>query len=138
MRRLAVVPLLGALLLPVTALAAGDKLSQSASITVGDLVAMQIESLLRIRSEFSDAPVAVTYDRSKKQLVVTIAGGREGVEGAKEALEKVKVLLVTEIAYSIKKSRSIDLVEDDFTLVYFNRRKNQELVRREGGKFVMP
>lgn len=138
MRRLAIVSLLGALLLPAAALAAGDKLNQATSIVLGDLVAMQIEGLLRIRGEFSDAPVTVTYDRTKKHLVVTVAGGREGVEAAKEALEKVKVLLVTEIGYAIKKSRSIDLVEEDFTLVYFNRRKNQELVRREGGKFVMP
>lgn len=138
MSRISVALLLCALLLPAAAGADTSKLSKSYDLTLGDVVARRVADLLALRPEMADAPVLASYEPDKKVLELTVAGGRTEVEQAKGALDKLAKMLDDKILPVVNKSFGVSLNNADFTLVYVNRKQGKEIVRREGGKFLVP
>jgi hypothetical protein len=46
-------------------------------------------------------------------------------------------MLNGEVLPVIKKSFATDLTDEDFTLIYVNKKVGREVVRREGGKYLV-
>ncbi len=122
---------------PRPALADPSRLSKSYDLLLGDVVAQRVTALLAMNPVMADVPVLTVYDRENKLLVLTIAGGRSEVEQAKNALEKLSKMLNGEVLPVIKKSFATDLTDEDFTLIYVNKKVGREVVRREGGKYLV-
>jgi len=138
MKRIAMMMLLCALVVaPLPALADASRLNKSYDLLLGDVIALRITALLAMQPVMADVPVLTVWDGENKVLVLTIAGGRSEVEQAKGALEKLSKMLNGEILPVIKKSFAADLTDDDFTLVYVNKKVGREVVRREGGKYLV-
>jgi hypothetical protein len=105
--------------------APGTKLSEPYPLTTGEYAAMQLTILLLVNPPFSNAPVFAAYDRAADKLAITVLGARDSVDSAKQILEELRTKLA---------------LKDDATaiLIYRNREKNIEIVRREGGKYISP
>lgn len=129
--------LLGAVWLPSSVLAA-DNLNKSYDWTRGDVAAMRVADLVRMRPEMSSVPVLATYDESTKLITLTIAGSKNAVDPAKQSLDKLLKMLSSDVFPAIKKSMNVELTEADFTLVYVFRKTGRQVVRRQGGTYVVP
>lgn len=129
--------LLGAALLPSSVLAA-DNLNKSYDWTRGDVAAMRVADLIRMRPEMSSVPVMATYDEGSKLITLTIAGSKSAVDPAKASLDKLLKMLSSDVFPAIKKSMNLELTDADFTLVYVFRKTGRQVVRRQGGTYVVP
>jgi hypothetical protein len=129
--------LMGALLLPPSARAA-DNLDKSYDWTRGDVAAMRVADLIRMRPEMSSVPVMATYDGGTKLITLSIAGSKSTVDPAKQSLDKLLKIMASDVFPAIKKSMGVELTDADFILVYLFRKQGREVVRRQGGKYLVP
>ena len=138
MKRVAAVALLlCAMLAPAAVHADPARLGKAYDMDVGDVVALRITGLLTLRPEMAEAPVFAAWDHDRKVLELTVAGSQSEVEKAKGALEKLGRILDDKVLPQVNKALGVNLVNGDLTLIYVNRKAAKEVVRREGGKYLV-
>lgn len=118
-----------------------DKLSQPFELTVGDWVANRIESKFLINQDHFSAPTHVSYDKENNVILVEIYGGRGDVSRARESLLKWWDFIKNSLIPHIKNSYNIELLELDFTVVYYDSNRNgewKEIIRMEEGRLLLP
>ncbi|UCG42550.1 MAG: hypothetical protein JSU73_11900 [candidate division WOR-3 bacterium] len=138
------VALLVGFLLAVSAVHGADAdLSRTFAVKLGDWLAMELQSDLRLQDEMYDrfAPTGVYYADDGKVIVVQIFGERKTVEGARETMHRYETYIQTFYIGDVKESYGVDLKMSDFELVYYNRKAQggpREIVRLTDGQLVVP
>jgi len=123
---------------------AAVELSEPASISKGDLAAIQLNLYARIAwigvTEQYDAPILVFYDKTDFKVTANIYGIRDGVEEARKMIEVYRNLLEVDFFPYLKRIQGIDLKADDLRITYRNRNEEggSELLIWDGGKFKFP
>lgn len=129
-------------------------LSQQVVVPAGHLVAIAANSyfptLAKLTGNF-DAPVIFQYDRDNDQLVITINGGRDNADGAKETMELFRANFEPAIVAMSKAVFGVELSDDNISLVYMKRKSKKvtwagkavlsdarTVLLRLKGKYVMP
>lgn len=126
-------------------------LSKPYATTLGDAIASTMTQLVPVvKSNESflwrvDGPVVIAYDHTSAKLVVSVFGdhpiggyGSPGVvDKAKAALEYFRGKAFPVIATCIGQSYGVSLNDADLTLVYLDRATMKEVLRREGGKYLV-
>jgi len=120
--------------------ARNKRLSAPYTYTVGDDIALRMESVFRKAVGLEDGSMAY-YDRTTFNLVVDIFGSTDDVEAAKQEMKRYLALVQEEIAPYARKRYGITLAESDVTLVFHNDTGDEppyEVVRWENGVFTEP
>jgi len=115
-------------------------LLQSHAMVMGDIAALsmtQYASVIRSTSGGYDAPVVVTFSRDSKRLVAQVFGARTGVESAKSSLEQFRTEVLPLLTAYVAVMHGVKIDESQVSMVYLNRNETKEIVRLEGGKFVV-
>ncbi|HMI31306.1 MAG TPA: hypothetical protein VK527_06165 [Candidatus Limnocylindrales bacterium] len=123
-----------------TATAHNPGLNSKYEYTVGDDIAQRLGGIFRITGGI-EQPALVYYDRDKHDIVAEIIGSTDNVEGAKREIGALVEVIQGEAVSYAKKRHSLDLTSDDVTLIYYvdsDQGVPVEVVRREGGKFLVP
>jgi hypothetical protein len=132
------------LLLGAGLVTAAVDLSESASISKGDVAAIQLNLYARVAwmgiIEQYDAPVLAFYDKTDFKVTANIYGIRDGVEEARKMIEIYRNLLEVDFIAYLKRVQGIDLKPDDLRITYRNRNEEggSELLIWDGGKFKFP
>jgi len=143
LKRVGFKAVIGLLLGAGLAMAAVD-LSEPASISKGDLAAIQLNLFARIAwigvTEQYDAPILAFYDKTDFKVTANIYGIRDGVEEARKMIEVYRNLVEVDFLPYLKRIQGIDLKTDDLRITYRNRNEEggSELLIWDGGKFKFP
>ena len=139
-RVLAATVFLAAIVVACTATAHNPKLNSKYEYTVGDDIAQRTSSIFRITAGIEE-PTLVYYDRESHDIVAEIIGNTDNVEGAKREIDGLVDVIKDEVVGYAKKQHKVDLTDNDVTLIYYvdsDQGVPVEVVRRQGGKFIVP
>lgn len=109
-------------------------LSSSFQLQTGDYVALALDSYVSKLKGWGDDPIAVSYDRTKKKIVVAILGGSISIDTAKLIVSK-KGELLKKLEARSSAACGVTLAESDFVVNYMSGDKL--LIGREDGKWVL-
>ena len=127
--------------------AENNPLAQLFTWTKGDWVAYQLSEDFRVmcdkvradhNSPAAAAPTFVFYNKLESVVYVEIYGARHVVENAKESIsfwyDHIKDTHISEMweNYHIK----VD--ENDYKVIYYNRKTNKKIIKIEKGKYILP
>ena len=115
-------------------------LLQPYSMKMGDVAALsmtQYASVIRSTSGGYDAPVVVTFNRDTQRLVAQVFGARSSVESAKSSLERFQTEVLPLLTAYVAVMHGVKIDESQISIVYLDRNQTKEIVRLEGGKFVV-
>lgn len=113
-------------------------LSKVYAPTLGEMVAQTITQVLVVFKPI-DAPMLAVYDKGMKKVELSVMGGRNSVDGAKQSLDELREKGYPLIALVVGQTYHVSIDDADITLVYVNRLDSyKEVVRRENGRYVVP
>lgn len=124
---------------PAKAAPAKKSLASSYSVTVGDMVALNLTNLLNAMKPI-DAPMMVAYDNDEKKLEVAIFGGRSSVDGFNGAKASIEEFLAAgkPMVEMVCEQFGIELADNQLRVLYFNRNDSFKLiVTRDNGVYLM-
>lgn len=123
---------------------AGVSLSDPATISKGEVAAIQLNLYARVAwmgiNEQYDAPILVFYDKTDFKVTANIYGIRDGVEEARKMIDVYRNLIEVDFIPYLKRVHDIELKADDLRITYRNRNEEggSELLLWDGGKFKFP
>jgi|GEM_PF-4715371 len=132
-----VVILLVALCIPLS----GKALAKVHQMTDGEIAALQLTLFAEIYWRATtdlDAPIMAVYDG--KCIQMTVFGGRDNAEGAKETILNYIIALKADYFPYLEEYFDIELSMDDFKIIYRNRKvkKIKTILIYENGEYKIP
>ncbi|HET9328872.1 MAG TPA: hypothetical protein VFQ05_19065 [Candidatus Eisenbacteria bacterium] len=116
---------------------AKSALSKPYTPVLGEMIASTISGVLATSRTF-DGALTATYDKQADKIVVILMGSQNSVDGAKSTMDGFRKNAMPVVAGAIQRQYGVTLNEDSqLLLVYQNRLKATEVVRRENGLYVV-
>ena len=122
-------------------------LSRSFFWTIGDWVAYRLSEDFRVivenqQAKFQDPSASASsfarYDRKRDVIVVQIYGGRKKVEECKNSITYWQNYIKKPHIPEMSTYYGIYLNENDYVVIYINRVTNEEIIRLENERFLLP
>jgi hypothetical protein len=121
---------------PQTSAPAKSKLAKPYSLVVGEVVASNVSELIT-NFQMVRMPVLAAYDKDEDKIGILLFGESAGVDDAKQVLSAFRSTALEPIREFIKYVQEIELTEEDFVLVYYDRNKNEPVLEWRDGEYKM-
>jgi len=119
---------------PQASAPAKSKLAKPYTLATGELVALKVSELIS-NFHMVQVPVLAAYDKDEDDIQIMLFGESATVDEAKQVLSAFRSKTLEGIRELIGDVHDIELDEEDFVLMYYDRSKNEEVLEWRDGEY---
>ena len=113
---------------------AKSKLAKPYTLATGELVALKVSELIS-NFHMVQVPVLAAYDKDEDDIQIMLFGESATVDDAKQVLSAFRTKTLETIRELIGDVHDIELDEEDFVLMYYDRSKNEVVLEWRDGEY---
>jgi len=113
---------------------AKSKLAKPYTLATGELVALKVSELIN-NFHMVQVPVLAAYDKDEDDIQIMLFGESATVDDAKQVLSAFRTKTLEAIRDLIGNLHDIQLDEEDFVLMYYDRSKNEVVLEWRDGEY---
>ena len=115
-------------------------LGRPVQVKLGHLVALTLNNVIEANMKSGEkwvAPVLVTFDDDADRLGITIFGGRNTIDSAKESLEDFRKLILGGSLELVNTLLKTSVTESLMEIEYVNRKTQKSMVVFKDGQYII-